>query len=64
MRNVSETFFNNNKVVKMAGNSIVVPVLEEVFKQMIEVDEKFLSKVAETKTVEDAQPVGELSFAI
>lgn len=64
MRNVSETFFNNNKVVKMAGNSIVVPVLEEVFKQMIDIDEKFLGEVAEIETSKDSQAVGEFSFAV
>lgn len=64
MRNVSETFFNNNKVVKMAGNSIVVPVLEEVFKQMIEIDEQLLSKATATETVDEVQPLGELSFVV
>lgn len=63
MRNVSETFFNNNKVVKMAGNSIVVPVLEEVFKQMIEIDEQLLSEAILTEVINEPQPIGELSFA-
>ncbi len=64
MRNVSETFFNNNKVVKMAGNSIVVPVLEEVFKQMIEIDKQLLNKATVTETADEVQPLGELSFAV
>ena len=27
-------FFSDSKLIKMAGNSIVVPVLEEIFKQI------------------------------
>lgn len=42
-KNISENFFNNNKITKMAGNSIVVPVLEEVFKQLLYIDEHLLS---------------------
>jgi DNA (cytosine-5)-methyltransferase 1 len=34
-KNISEDFFTYRKIVKLAGNSIVVPVLEEVFKQMV-----------------------------
>lgn len=62
MRNVAETFFNNNKVVKMAGNSIVVPVLEEVFKQMIDIDERFLAKEAAVEVVSKPAPIGDLNL--
>lgn len=30
-------FFNREKLIKLAGNSIVVPVLEEIFKEIIEI---------------------------
>lgn len=45
MKNVSHKFFTENKIVKMAGNSIVVPVLEEVFKQIIYIDKQILPSV-------------------
>ena len=35
-------FFTRDKLNKMAGNSIAVPVLEQIFKQVIEIKEKFL----------------------
>ena len=63
MRNVADTFFNNNKVVKMAGNSIVVPVLEEVFKQMDYIDEHLLVKASVSQMTETPQLIGDLSFA-
>ncbi|GAB6681938.1 DNA cytosine methyltransferase [Streptococcus uberis] len=31
-------FLSTSKLLKMAGNSIVVPVLEEIFKQVIEIE--------------------------
>lgn len=61
-RNVVKDFFSMTKLVKIAGNSIVVPVLEEVFKQMLYVDEHFLSKVTVEETVEDPRLAGELSL--
>lgn len=62
-KNVSTEFFSNRKITKMAGNSIVVPVLEEIFKQILYIDKQILTS---NVTVEDYQPeqtVGELSFA-
>lgn len=35
--------FNNNTLYKLAGNSIVVDVLEAIFSQMIEIDKKILN---------------------
>ncbi|WP_259340673.1 DNA cytosine methyltransferase [Staphylococcus gallinarum] len=34
----------NAKLIRLAGNSIVVPVLEAIFKQMIEIEQSILSK--------------------
>ena len=34
-----QKFLSTSKLVKMAGNSIVVPVLEKVFEQIIEIQE-------------------------
>lgn len=34
-------FFSNSKLTKMAGNSIVVPVLEEIFKQINYINDNF-----------------------
>jgi DNA (cytosine-5)-methyltransferase 1 len=62
-KDISKDFFTTTKIVKMAGNSIVVPVLEEVFKQMIYVDDHFLSKAVVEKPNEDPQLARELSFA-
>jgi DNA (cytosine-5)-methyltransferase 1 len=62
-KDITKDFFTTTKIVKIAGNSIVVPVLEEVFKQMIYVDEYFLSKVAVEEPNEAKVPVGELGFA-
>ncbi len=63
-KNISTNFFTTRKIVKMAGNSIVVSVLEEVFKQMIFVDEHILSKAAIELPVEELQSVGEFNFAL
>jgi DNA (cytosine-5)-methyltransferase 1 len=62
-KDITKDFFTYRSVTKMAGNSIVVPVLEEVFKQMLYVDEHFLSMAVEEETIENLQPVGELSLA-
>lgn len=37
--NSNRYFFNRERLEKLAGNSIVVNVLEEIFKQIIEIDE-------------------------
>lgn len=62
-KNITTNFFTTTKIVKMAGNSIVVPVLEAVFTQMLYVDQHFLSKVVTKEVVEETQLVGELGFA-
>lgn len=62
-KDIAKDFFTYSKIIKMAGNSIVVPVLEEVFKQMLYVDEHFLSKVSVEEEVVVTQTVGELGFA-
>lgn len=36
------TFFGREKLVKLAGNSIVVPVLEHIFKQIEYINENIL----------------------
>lgn len=36
---------SSSKLIQLAGNSIVVPVLEVIFKQMIEINEKYLTSV-------------------
>lgn len=36
---------SSSKLIQLAGNSIVVPVLEVIFKQMIEINEKFLTSI-------------------
>lgn len=61
-KNSVKDFFTYTKIIKMAGNSIVVPVLEEVFKQMIYVDEHFLSKVSLESAVDEPKVVGELNL--
>ena len=40
--NRKSLFFTNGKMVKLAGNSIVVNVLEDVFSQIIEIDEEII----------------------
>ena len=40
----NEDFFTRDKLYKMAGNSIVVNVLEQVFKQILYIDEEILKK--------------------
>lgn len=42
--NVRRNFFASEKLIKMAGNSIVVAVLEEIFKQADEIDKTILSE--------------------
>lgn len=36
--------FTNERLTKMAGNSIVVDVLEVLFKQLIDINETFFSE--------------------
>ena len=36
-------FFGNSKLLKMAGNSIVIKVLEAIFEQIVQIDKKVLS---------------------
>lgn len=62
-KDIVKNFFTYTKIIKMAGNSIVVPVLEEVFKQMLYVDEHFLARTTAEETLEGAQLTGELSLA-
>lgn len=40
----NEMFFSRDKLYKMAGNSIVVNVLEEIFKQIIQIEEEILEE--------------------
>lgn len=40
----NDNFFNGNKLIKMAGNSIVVQVLEEIFKLINKVNEEIYIK--------------------
>lgn len=42
--NAKRVFFTAEKLIKMAGNSIVVNVLEEIFKQVDEIDRTILSE--------------------
>jgi len=62
-KNAVDYFFSNNKIVKMAGNSIAVPVLEEIFKQILYIDKNILKKTVIESKVQDTELVGELSFA-
>lgn len=62
-KDILRDFFTMTKLVKIAGNSIVVPVLEEVFKQMIYVEQHFLSKVTAEIEVQESQLVGDLGYA-
>jgi len=62
-KNITTNFFTTTKIIKMAGNSIVVPVLEEVFKQMLYVDEHFLSEAVEQQDNPRLQLVREPAFA-
>jgi DNA (cytosine-5)-methyltransferase 1 len=64
-KNSASDFFTSTKITKMAGNSIVVPVLEAVFEQMLYVDQHFLSKVsARESAVEQTTLSRGLSYAI
>ena len=40
MVNNARYFFTSEKLIKMAGNSIVVDILEEVFKQMLDIKKR------------------------
>ena len=62
-KNITTDFFTTTKIVKMAGNSIVVPVLEAVFTQMLYVDHHYLSKVAVEEVAKEILFTGELSLA-
>jgi DNA (cytosine-5)-methyltransferase 1 len=42
--NVGRNFFTDSKLIKMAGNSIVVNVLEAIFKQITEIEELVINK--------------------
>ncbi len=61
-RNVADNFFSNTKIVKMAGNSIAVPVLEEIFKQLLHIDKHILVKTLNKRLAEESEMVGELSL--
>ena len=37
-------FLSTSKLVKMAGNSIVVPVLEKIFEQIIDIEQTLMNK--------------------
>lgn len=64
-KNISDYFFSDNKIVKMAGNSIVVPVLEEIFKQISYVDEHLLVQSHENNgDVRVTDTKAELSYAV
>jgi len=64
MKSSTERFFSDTKIVKLAGNSIVVPVLEEIFNQMIFIDNNFLQLPAKSaKEVMHSQLVNSLSYA-
>ncbi len=63
-KNVKDDFFSNTKIVKLAGNSIVVPVLEEIFKQMMFIDENLLCESGfQEPSVDSKNIIGELSLA-
>lgn len=44
----NEKFFTRDKLYKMAGNSIVVNVLEEIFKQIVYIEEEILTEKQST----------------
>jgi DNA (cytosine-5)-methyltransferase 1 len=62
-KNITDDFFTTTKIVKIAGNSIVVPVLEAVFKQMLYVDQHYLAEAVKEKEGSVNVLSGELSFA-
>lgn len=62
-KNITTDFFTTTKIVKIAGNSIVVPVLEAVFKQMLYVDEHFLNKTTQAHENTAKILAREFSFA-
>ncbi len=47
-----EMFFTRDKLYKMAGNSIVVNVLEEIFKQLIYIDKNILNEKKKSEIAE------------
>lgn len=63
-KNATSDFFTTTKITKMAGNSIVVPVLEAVFTQMLYVDEHFLSKAPTRVHKKETAFIGELNLAV
>lgn len=64
MKDIARKFFTNNKIVKMAGNSIAVPVLEEIFKQLLYIDGHILPKPSPIKTKSAPNLVQDLSLAV
>jgi DNA (cytosine-5)-methyltransferase 1 len=64
MKDISHNFFTGNKIVKMAGNSIVVPVLEEVFKQMIYINDNLLPQIhtASKEAIYELRGLNEMSL--
>jgi DNA (cytosine-5)-methyltransferase 1 len=62
-RNIAEMYFNNNKITKMAGNSIVVPVLEEVFKQLLYINEYILTEKVTNKLSDSFNTVSDLDLS-
>jgi len=64
-KNISDYFFSDNKIVKMAGNSIVVPVLEEIFKQISYIEEHLLAEsYANNSDKQVTDTAAELSYAV
>jgi DNA (cytosine-5)-methyltransferase 1 len=63
-KDIGREFFTDTKLVKIAGNSIVVPVLEEIFKQLVFIHENI---VTDSLTVEESLELNlanEFSFAV
>src|SRR5699024_1524097 len=46
---VNRRMLSSSKLIQLAGNSIVVPVLEVIFRQMIEIKEKYLNTIGSIK---------------
>ena len=63
-KNATGDFFTSTKITKMAGNSIVVPVLEAVFTQMLYVDQHYLSKAKAEKAIGATDKIKKLEFAV
>lgn len=49
--NIGRKFITNEKLNKLAGNSIVVNILERVFEQVIDIDSKFFDNRIEAKYI-------------